>query len=201
MIAHLRGTLVEKGAERVVLDAGGVGYEVAVSPAAAARLPREGAEASLFIAESVGMYGGGTTLYGFVTREERQMFDSFRGLPNTGAKKALELLEKASRSLPEFRRAIAQGDAKVLTGLFGFTRKTADRLLAGLKDDFPAAVGPSRSAVAPTAGSATGKALEALSNLGYRPPECRAAMEEVHRELEGREAPVEELIRLALRRL
>jgi Holliday junction resolvasome RuvABC DNA-binding subunit len=46
-----------------------------------------------------------------------------------------------------------------------------------------------------------GKALEALSSLGYRSAECRAAMEEVHRELGGREAPVEELVRLALRRL
>jgi Holliday junction DNA helicase RuvA len=199
LIAHLRGTVVEKAGGRVVLDVGGVGYEVSVGPGSASRLPREGAEASLYIAESVGMYGGGTTLYGFLSREERMMFDSFRDLPNTGAKKALEFLEKASRALPEFRRAVAQGDAKVLTGLFGFTRKTADRLFAGLKDAFPA--GGDRPPSVPAVGSSMGKALEALSSLGYRSAECRAAMEEVHRELGGREAPVEELVRLALRRL
>ena len=66
MIARLRGPVVEKTAGAVVVDAGGVGYEVAVGSGTAARLPDLGEEVRLFVVESVAMYGGGTSLYGFV---------------------------------------------------------------------------------------------------------------------------------------
>lgn len=204
MISRLRGPLLEKGPDHVVVEAGGVGYEVLVSPSAAARLPAPGAEVELFVSESVGMYGGGVTLYGFPTAEERRLFLTFRELPSVGAKKALEYLEKASKSLPDFRRAILDGDARMLTTLFGFTRKTADRLLAGLKDVLGAPVpsGAARArADAPSQGSNLSRAIDALAALGYRAPECRAAIEEVQRSLAGREASVEELIRLALKKL
>lgn len=201
MIATLRGILTDKTAGHVVLEAGGVGYEVAVGASTASRLPGPGGEAELFISESTAMYGGGTTLYGFLTREEKQMFLALRELPNTGAKKALDLLEKASRSLPEFRRAVLEEDARMLTDIFGFTKKTADRLLNGLREKLGGlpAGGRTRKGVPATAPMT--KALEALASLGYRNSECRTALEEVQRELAGKRAPVEEIIRLALRKL
>ena len=89
----------------------------------------------MHVAESVAMYGGGVTLYGFLTPSDKEMFLTLRDcVPGTGAKKALEYLDKASKSLPDFRRAVLEKDAKVLTGVFGFTRKTAERLIDALKE-------------------------------------------------------------------
>ncbi|MBI5594519.1 MAG: hypothetical protein HY928_00370 [Elusimicrobia bacterium] len=204
MIATLRGSVLEAGPSRVVLEASGVGYEVSVTPHTMARLGAPGTEALLHIAESMALYGGGTTLYGFLSREEKSLFSAFRDLPGVGAKKALESLDKASRSLPEFRRAIASGDSAALVKVFGFSRKTAEKLVAGLKDE----LGPGSSDSAPSMPEAPlpesgplARALEALAALGYRPAEARLALDSIRRDLAGREAPVEELLRLALRRL
>lgn len=203
MIASLHGVLTEAGPERIVVEAGGVGYEVVVAPHTASRLPSIGAEVRIFVSESTAMYGGGTTLYGFLTREDKQMFLCFKELPATGAKKAIEHLEKASHSLPDFRRAIIDGDAKVLTDMFRFTKKTADKLIVGLRDKLGGDALPARpraDAAAAPAGP-LGRALEALSALGYKANESRSALESVRADLGGEDAPVEELIRLALRKL
>jgi len=205
MIATLRGTVVEKAAARVVIEAGGVGYEVTVCPSALLRLPPEGAEGFLHIAESVPMYGGGVTLYGFLSKEDKELFLCFKELPNTGAKKALELLEKASRSLVDFRRGIVGGDHHLLKEVFGFTKKTADRLITGLAEKLDGV--PSHGTIrtkggrGPAEPPGISKALDALGSLGYKPLECRSALDSVQRELGGRKARVEELVRKALRYL
>lgn len=203
MIATLRGSVLETGPSRVVLEANGVGYEVSVTPHTMSRLGAPGTEALLHIAESMALYGGGTTLYGFLSRDEKSLFSAFRDLPGVGAKKALESLDKASRSLPEFRRAVASGDTAALVKVFGFSRKTAEKLVAGLKDDLgagsPAAPALPESPL-PDSGPLA-RALEALAALGYKPAEARLALDAIRRDLAGREAPVEELLRLALRRL
>ncbi|MEK7744676.1 MAG: Holliday junction branch migration protein RuvA, partial [Elusimicrobiota bacterium] len=135
MIAFLRGTLLEKGPASVVLEAGGVGYEVHLTPATLAALPPEGSAAEFFIIESTGLYGGAVSLYGFATRSDRELFLAIKdNVPSTGAKKALEHLDKASRSLPEFVRAVREQDPVRLCAVLGFTSKTAEKLLAGLKD-------------------------------------------------------------------
>lgn len=203
MIAFLRGAVLEKSEDRAVIEAGGVGYEVHLNPHALARLI-EGETAQVFIAESVPLYGGGTSLYGFLSREDKELFEAFKEhVPGTGAKKSLEYLERASRSLPDFRRAVLEEDARMLTSAFGFTKKTADKLLAGLKDKLGkahASAGGRPSALAPVSG-ALAQALEALAALGYKSAEARGALDSVARELPGGEAPVEELVRRALRRL
>lgn len=203
MIAFLRGTVLEKGPDSVVLEAGGVGYEVHLTQSAAAALPPEGAAAELFINESTGIYGGAVTLYGFPTREDRELFLSIKdNVPSTGAKKALEHLDKASRSLPEFLKAVREQDPARLCAVLGFTRKTAEKLLAGLKGKLEGSLPCARPS--PADAVRTGplsRAAEALASLGYKPAEWRAALEAVSRDLENREAGVEELVRRALRRL
>ncbi|HAH08143.1 MAG TPA: hypothetical protein DCM05_16730 [Elusimicrobia bacterium] len=205
MIARLRGPVLEKTLERTVIEAGGVGYEVLVNASTAARLPEPGGEAELQICETSPLYGGGTTLYGFLTREEKELFLCLKeNVPSTGAKKALEYLEKASRSLPDFRSAVHSGDAKVLSAVFGFTRKTAEKLLAGLKDRvgdlrFTGASKIVREESLPT--GALSQAVEALSALGYKPSECAPVVQAIARELAGTDATVEEILRMALKRL
>ena len=204
MIAFLRGSVVEKSDGAAVIDAGGVGYEVRLTPGTLARLPAPGQNAELFISESTAMYGGGTSLYGFLSREEREIFHSLRdNVPATGAKKALEYLDKASRSLSEFRRAVLEKDVRALAEVFGFSKKTAERLVAALKDKLG---GPAGGAKAPIREDFGGngtmiQALDALASLGYKSSEARAALQSVSAELGGRPAAVEDILRLALKRL
>lgn len=207
MIATLRGLLQSKSGEKIVLEAGGVGYEVLITASTAARLPEPGAELFLHIEESFAMYGGGATLYGFLTANEKEMFLTFKEhVPSTGAKKALEFLEKASKSLPDFRRAILEKDGRILSGVFGFTKKTADKLVDALKDriDGVPVSGHERLGLPAAAGVSTGslsQALSALSSLGYKPSEARTALAAVTEETGGRILSAEEIVRLALKRL
>jgi Holliday junction DNA helicase RuvA len=207
MIASLRGTVLEKAPERVVLEVAGLGYEVFVTAATAAALPEPGSGALLHTAESVAMYGGGVTLYGFLSAAEKELFFAFRdNVPATGAKKALEYLDKASKSLPDFRRAILDKDVKLLIGVFGFTRKTAEKLVDGLKDSIAAVSVPgterlTRGGGAAVTPAAMSQALSALAALGYRSAEARGALSTVAEEHAGEDLDAEGIIRLALKRL
>lgn len=199
MIAYLKGLVVLKNAESAVIETGGVGYEVFFCEPSLGALA-EGALAEAYIAESISMYGG-TALYGFLSREEKQLFDLLRdAVPNTGAKKAMDYLGKAVKSLPDFTRAVAAKDPKPLTAIFGFTAKTAEKLIAALKDKLPASGlgGPAGAFSAPAASYI--QAMGALTALGFRAGEARTALEEAAAEA-GPQAGAEAIIRLALKRL
>lgn len=206
MIAFLRGAVLEKASDYLILEAAGVGYEVQMTPTRLSQMA-EGQPLELFIAESVGMYGGGTTLYGFPTREEKKLFLCLKeNVQNTGAKKALEYLDKAVKSLPDFRRAILERDVRMLSGVFGFSKRNSERLIDALKDKLGAVAFPGterlpRSFAAGAQPEALSQVLNALTSLGYRASEARLALEAVRQDLEGRQAGVEEMIRMALKRL
>jgi len=74
MIASLRGAVLAKSADKAVLEVAGVGYEICMTADAIARLPALGAAAFVHVAESVAMYGGGVTLYAFLSPVEKEMF-------------------------------------------------------------------------------------------------------------------------------
>jgi Holliday junction DNA helicase RuvA len=204
VIATLKGVLQSRGADSAVIEAAGVGYEVSLTEASALRLPALGCEVMLYIVESFGMYGG-TTLYGFQSASEKEMFLAFReNVPGAGAKKALEYLEKASKSLPDFRRAVIDKDAKLLCGVFGFTKKTAERLIAALKDKIEKVevAGVEKFAVVdgPPSG-AFARTLEALQALGYKNREAMTVLEAVSSEASAENLSVEDLLRRALKKL
>ena len=197
MIAYLRGRVVAKGEASAVIETGGVGYEVFFCAPSLEDLGPDGAEVQVYIAESVGMYDG-TRLYGFRSSAEKNLFDLLRdAVPNTGAKKALDYLGKAVRSMPDFAAAVAAKDAKKLTAIFGFTAKTAEKLIDSLKDRMPASAG--QAGAAPS-GAAFLQAVNALTALGFRAGEARLAVEEAGAQA-GADAGAEALIRLALRGL
>ncbi len=207
MIASLRGVVLVRDLESVVLDVGGVGHEIHVTTATASRLPAPGGEALLFIVASFAMYGGGETLYGFLSQPEKAMFCAFRDeIPGTGAKKALEFLDKASKSLPDFRRAVMDRDEKLLCGVFGFTKKTATKIVDALKgklEDLRVPGAPHFAAARgemPSNGS-WGQALNALEALGYKFNDARTALQALAEEHGGKEIPTEQLVRQALKRL
>ncbi|MBI3566322.1 MAG: Holliday junction branch migration protein RuvA [Elusimicrobia bacterium] len=207
MIASLRGVVLSKDLESLVLEVGGVGHEVHVTASTASALPAPGGEALLLVVPSYAMYGGGETLYGFLNASEKAMFCAFRDeIPGTGAKKALEYLDKASKSLPDFRRAVLDRDEKLLCGVFGFTKKTATKIVEALKGKLEDVRVPGAphiqkiaDAVPPT--GAWAQALNALESLGYKQAEVRSALQALAEEHGVQELPAEQLVRQALKRL
>jgi Holliday junction DNA helicase RuvA len=206
VIASLRGLVLSKDLESLVLEVGGVGHEINVTSATASKLPAPGGEALIFIVASFAMYGGGETLYGFLSQPEKAMFCAFRDeIPGTGAKKALEFLDKASKSLPDFRRAVIDRDEKLLCGVFGFTKKTATKIVDALKgkiDEVRVAGSPHfLAAEAMPATGSWGQALNALEALGYKFSDARTALQALAAEHGGKDVPTEQLVRQALKRL
>jgi holliday junction DNA helicase RuvA len=199
VIGSLRGTVLHKTPGELLIDVQGIGYEVLVGISAFDRLPAVGGEAQVFISESMGMYGGGITLYGFLSLEEKEVFLMLREIPGTGAKKAIDYLDKIMKSAPDFRRAILEGDARALVGLFGFTKKTADKMIAALKEKITGLRVAGREKWAQAAGSTNlSEAIAALLTLGYREPEARAALERLsHAQQKGSATP--DLVREALK--
>ena len=205
MIASLRGVVLSKDLESLILEVGGVGHEIHVTAATASRLGI-GSEALLMIVASYAMYGGGETLYGFLDASEKAMFCAFRDeIPGTGAKKALEYLDKAAKSLPDFRRAVIDRDEKMLAAVFGFSKKTATKIVDALKgklDDMRVAGQPHiQKASEPALLGSWAQALSALESLGYKPSEVRSALQSLAEEHGGKELPAEQLVRQALKRL
>lgn len=199
MIAYLQGTLLEVKEESVILVCGGVGYEINMTKNSAAEL-EAGREAALYIAESISPYDG-TMLYGFLSKEDKELWTLFKtAIPNTGAKKALELLNKALRSVADFHNAILKRDPKILTGIFGFTSKTAEKLINSLKDkmDAVSVQGSAKIKVLDDAPYMS-EVLEALTALGYSAAEARRAIEQLYQNGVKPSEKIENIITQALR--
>lgn len=140
-------------------------------------------------------------LYGFLNKEDKALWLLFKtAIPNTGPKKALEFLNKALRSVADFHNAILKRDPKILTGIFGFTSKTAEKLINSLKDKMDAVTvqGESKIKVMDEAPYMSG-VLEALSALGYSAAESRRAMEKLYAEGINPNDKIENIIKEALR--
>lgn len=202
MITHLKGKLDKKDLNRVVVDVAGVGYEVMTPQSAIEKLPDTGHEVKLFVVESFSMYAGGTTLYGFLSQEEREIYLLLKDeIPGAGAKKALDYLDKVSKSLPDFRQAIIRKDVSMLTGIFGFTKKTAEKLISSLKDKINDVRIEGREKWASTVESnAELEAVSGLIALGYKEMQAQEAVEKCAA-MSDKPAGVEELIKRALKYL
>lgn len=211
MIATLRGQLTQKGADSLIVEVGGVGYEVFFPAGRQDRLPPRGEELFLYIQTVV--REDSFCLYGFVDAAEKQFFLLLLGVSGVGPRLAMNILAAAAPDV--LGRAIATDDIAGLKKLPGVGKKTAERLCLELKDKvdfFPAAKPLARPDQAPPAeqGADFGAqpvfqdAYSALLNLGYPPVRARSALEEVRRQLEQEpagELPLPELLRITLRSL
>jgi Holliday junction DNA helicase RuvA len=203
VIAQLRGkileTRIDKDVLRAVIDVNGVGYEVLMTLSSDGRV-RAGETCALFISESVTAFDGATTLYGFATREEKDFFLRIReNVDGVGPKKALEYLEKISKSLPDFKRAIIDSDNGLLVSVFGFTKKTAEKLIFALKGkvDSWGISGSPKWQEAPRVGEEA-EAVSGLVNMGYREDEAREATQRAKNKL-GENASTPQILKEALR--
>jgi len=195
MIAFLRGILTEKQLTRAVLDVSGVGYEVLVPLSSHDRLPSVGAECRLFTHHHV--RDDAEQLIGFVTEAELRLFELLIDVNGIGPKLALAAL--SGMSVREIKAAIVRGDVKLLSGVQGIGRKTAERIVMELKDRIGAA-----EALEAVAGPAEGPddrrardAVLALVALGYKQDQARKRVLAVV-EGAGADLAVEDIIKKAL---
>lgn len=197
MIGRLRGTLAEKQPPYLLLDVGGVGYEVEVPMTTLYRLPAQGEivtlHTHLVVREDAHL------LYGFGEKRERELFRELIRLNGVGPKLALALM--SSLEVDELVRCVQAQDTAALVKVPGVGKKTAERLLVELKDRFKA--WESLPGIAPLAlpnqaavvASAEADAVSALVALGFKPQEASRAVAAV----EGEDLSSEELIRRALK--
>ena len=198
MIAQIKGTVLESTPLLVVLEAAGVGYEVHIPITTAEKVPKIGAECSLFI-HSV-YREDSATLYGFATREDRDFYRLLiEKVSGIGPKIGISMLSRMSTEL--LRSAIASSDVALLSKCPGIGKKTAERLVIELKDK----VGLGSTSSAPRTGgvpasaepSAFQDAVASLMTLGYKPADADKLVREAVSKLDAN-APVELLLREAL---
>jgi holliday junction DNA helicase RuvA len=192
MIYRLRGTLVEKDTEGVVIDVGGVGYRASASLATLRALPSLGEECVIHTRMVV--REDAMLLFGFAEREERVAFDALTAVSKVGPKLALSIL--SSMSPPEISETVSRGDVIKFASVPGLGKKTAERLVLELKGKSLAAFGPERVLTGGGGGGPYVEARDALAALGYNLEGAEKALNEV-----PPQDSVEKYIKEALRRI
>lgn len=164
MIGHLRGRILEKHPNRVILEANGVGYDVNIPVSTFYQLPDPPGEAQLHIHTHVREEA--LALYGFLTTGEKRVFEKLISVSGIGPRLAITIL--SGLEVAELVPAIRNNDVVKLTHIPGVGRKTAERIVLELRDKL-AEVEGERAAAAPAGFSIVQEdALSALLNLGYQ---------------------------------
>lgn len=196
MIAMLRGRVLRRGPDWVVVDVGGVGYRVAVPASTAAALPGPGEEVTLHTHTHV--REDTLALYGFASEDELRLFEDLMTVSGIGPRLSLTALSTLRPA--EFRRAIAEEDVASLTRISGVGRKTAQRMILELKGKLtPGPEGDAGPQAAAAFDAPESDAVAALVALGYAEADAARAVRAA-RAAEG-EADTARLVRLALREL
>jgi Holliday junction DNA helicase RuvA len=168
MIAHLRGTLLTKHPNQVVVETAGVGYEVNISVPTFSELPANGAEVALHIHTHV--REDVIALYGFLRPAEKALFEKLMTVSGIGAKLAITIL--SGMAADDMAAAIRGNDLARLTKIPGIGKKTAERMVLELRDKLPPVSGTATHTASPVS-AVEEDVLSALVNLGYQ----RAAAE------------------------
>lgn len=171
MIALIRGTLVEKRPNQAIVEAAGVGYDVTIPISTFSKLPEVGAETRLRIHTHVreDMFA----LYGFLTQDEKNLFEKLITVSNIGPSLAIKVL--SGMAAGDLQNAIRRNELEKLVRIPGVGKKTAERIVLELRDKLPApADGDQPAAV--TLSRLDEDVLSALVNLGCARPAAEAAV-------------------------
>lgn len=197
MIGRLRGTLLSKQPPALLVEVGGVGYEVEAPMSTIYDLPGIGQEVILLTHHAV--KEDSVTLYGFLREGERVLFRSLLKVSGIGAKIALAVLSGVSTE--HFARLVQAGDVVALTKIPGIGKKTAERIVVELRDrvegmatSLPGASGMPAGAPLDAAGEAT----VALQQLGYKPVEVTRLVQKVAVDGDSAETIIRKALRAAL---
>jgi Holliday junction DNA helicase RuvA len=191
MIGRLRGTLLVKQPPSLVIDVGGVGYELEAPMSTFFDLPETGREISLYTHYAV--KEDTAVLYGFLREAERSLFRSLQKVSGIGAKISLAVLSGVSTD--EFARLIQLGDVASLTRIPGIGKKTAERMLVELRDRLDGLASGTGSVSGGVPKDPVAEATVALQSLGYKPAEVARMVRDAA--VAGDRA--EEIIRKALK--
>lgn len=195
MIGFLRGRLVAKHPPQLLLEVGGVGYEVEAPMSTFYELPSTGDEITLHT--HLVVREDAHTLFGFGTQRERGLFRELIKVSGVGPRLAVSILSGVT--VDEFHRCIEAQDVAALTRVPGIGRKTAERLTVEMKDRLQlvpgGASGGAASAAAARSQSPQDEAFSALVALGYKPAEVTRLLQKVDASVTS----TEEMIRHALR--
>lgn len=175
VIGRLSGRLIEKDPSEIVVEAGGVGYRVAVPLTTFGRLPAPGETVTLSIHTHV--REDALALYGFDSRRERDLFEDLIGVPGIGPRLALALLSHLDPR--DLAAAVESKDIDRLTSVPGIGRKTAERLLVELSGRMKRFQAPAGAASTAPAESRKDDLVSALVNLGYRQTQAVPTVEAV----------------------
>ncbi len=196
MIAHLRGTILEKHPNQVILDAGGVGYEVQIPISTFTALPEQGGVGALRIYTHV--REDAFLLFGFATQEEKAVFERLISVSGIGPKLAITVLSGLPTA--ELIAAIRGNDLAKLVRIPGVGKKTAERIVLELKDKLQAVDAGGKSVPVMESGASYSTlerdVLSALQNLGCSRPAAEEALRKVLEK--GTPAEFEPLFRAAL---
>jgi Holliday junction DNA helicase RuvA len=197
MIAHLRGTLLEKHPNQVIVDVQGVGYDVTIPISTYSALPDTGAAVSLRIHTHV--REDVIALFGFSTAQERSLFERLISVSGIGPKLAITVL--SGLAVADLVQSIRAAQVERLVRIPGVGKKTAERLVVELRDKLDA-IGvdkPAESAAAPVAGALSAldqDVVSALINLGAQRAHAEAAIRKA--KAAGANADFEPLFRRAM---
>jgi Holliday junction DNA helicase RuvA len=168
MIGRLRGILAYKSPPWLVIDVGGVGYELEAPMSTFYDLPDVGREVLLFT--HYAQKEDSVSLYGFLREGERRLFRDVQKVSGVGAKIALAVLSGAS--VDEFARMVQAGDIAALTRIPGIGKKTAERMVVELRDRAADLMGTGVGGISALPADPQSEATIALQQLGYKPAEA-----------------------------
>lgn len=171
MIAQLRGKVIEKDLDTVVVEAGGIGYEVMTTAADYGSITI-GEETKLHILDYI--REDTHALYGFSNAPSKRFFQQLLGINGVGPKVAMSILSAAS--LPQLQQAVAGGDAAVFKGVSGVGAKTAERIMVELRGKVEVGGAGSKSG---GPGGSVDAAYQALLGLGYTPNQAAEAVAQI----------------------
>lgn len=172
MIAYLRGRLLEKRPNQVIVDVNGVGYDIQIPVSTFSRLGESGAEVKLFIHTHV--REDILALYGFLTAKDKVLFERLISVSGIGPRLAITLL--SGMDTEELSAALRGGEVQRLVRVPGVGRKTAERLILELRDK----LGPV-DAAAPAPTGIYEEVISALLNLGCARPAAEAAVDKARK--------------------
>jgi Holliday junction DNA helicase RuvA len=192
MIGSLRGRLAHKQPPQIIVECGGVGYEIETPMSTFLALPGIGSE--VFLYTSLVVREDAQTLFGFSTEEEKNLFRSLLKISGVGAKMGVAIL--SGMTVADFRRCVQYEDTAMLVKIPGVGKKTAERLIIEMRDRIDSASAESGTDKSRTSRSdPRNEAFDALISLGYRANEINRLLGR----LDIAEKSAEDIIRLALR--
>ena len=186
MIGRLRGTLVDKSDGAVLVDVGGVGYIIAVTPRTLTNLPSVGEEAVLHT--HLHVREDQLSLFGFDTTADKDLFALLLGVSGVGPKVGLAIL--ATMTPDQLRMAVVSADTAALTAVPGIGKRSAEKLMVELRPKMEASLDTSSGS------GPMSEVREALSSLGYAPDEIRDTLATMSQDL-----TVEDMLKQSLQQL